>query len=416
MSSMKLQNMEEFSQGWKLILACFIGMMAGLTALPFYTYGVFAEPLELEFGWNRAQTQSALMFQTIGVLAVLPFLGWACDKFGVRRFAILSMALFAVAFAMMSQLKGQLWQYYATALVFGVVGAGTLPITWTRAINGAFDKNRGLALGAALMGTGATGFTAPVIANWAIQTHGWSAAYLILAGIPALIGLPIVYFLFYEKGRTPQKETKAKVQPSGVTFSEAMKDYRFWLIAIGFMIISFGIGGSIQNLFPYFTGAGYNPGQAAGFLSVIGLSVIAGRITTGFFLDRFWGPAVAAILMALPAFSCFLLSSGSPSVFAAYFATMLIGFAAGAEFDIIAYLASRYFGLKNYSKIYSFLYAAFSVGAAVAPGIFGFAYDRFGNYQTIFLISAVLFLIGSGMLLFLGRYPSFSSSANKAAH
>ena len=409
MSRLKFQDLSEFADGWPLIFASFIGMMAGLTALPFYTYGVFAVPLEEAFGWNRAQTQSALAFQTIGVLGILPFLGWACDKFGVRRIALMSMGLFALGFAAMSQLKGGLWQYYATALIFGILGAGTLPITWTRAINGAFDKNRGLALGAALMGTGMTGFTAPMIASWAIENYGWSTAYIILATLPALIGFPIIYFFFKEgKDKSGADEMMAEALP-GVAFKTALGDYRFWLIAIGFMIISFGIGGSIQNLFPYFTGEGYGPGQAAGFLSVIGISVIIGRISAGFFLDRFWGPAVAALLMALPAIYCFLLSSGNPAIFTAYFATILIGFAAGAEFDIIAYLASRYFGLKNYSKIYSCLYAAFAIGAAIAPGLFGYAYDTFGNYHTVFLISAWLFILGSVMLLFLGRYPVFNS-------
>ena len=409
MSRLAFKNMEEFSQGWTLILACLIGMMVGLTALPFYTYGVFAGPLEDAFGWTRAQSQSALMFQTIGVLAVLPFLGWVCDKYGVRRIAIISMGLFALGFAMMSRLNGSLWQYYATALAFGVVGVGTLPITWTRAINGAFDKNRGLALGLALMGTGGTGFIAPKLANWGIENYGWENAYLILAALPGLIGLPIVFLLFKEKANSETQSGPNPKNLTGVTFGTALKDYRFWLIAIGFMIISFGIGGSIQNLFPYFTGAGFNPGQAAGFLSVIGLSVIVGRLSTGFFLDRFWGPGVAAILMALPAISCFLLSSGNPTIFIAYFATVLIGFAAGAEFDIIAFLASRYFGLKNYSKIYSFLYAAFAIGAAVAPGLYGYTYDSLGSYNVVFLISAGLFLLGSVMLLFLGRYPDYGS-------
>jgi len=397
----------EFANGWRLIFASFIGMMAGLTALPFYSYGVFAIPLETEFGWTRAQAQSGLIFQTIGVLAVLPVLGWACDKYGVRKIALWSMALFAVAFGMMSQLRGSLWQFYLTALVFGVVGAGTLPITWTRAINGAFDKNRGLALGAALMGTGATGYITPKLANWGIETYDWQTAFLILASLPALIGLPIVFLFFRESDRETSSQGQASAKIHGVTLAVALKDYRFWLIAIGFMVISFGIGGSIQNLFPYFVGEGFGPGQAAGFLSVIGISVIIGRISTGFFLDRFWGPAVAAILMALPAISCFLLASGSPTTQAAYIATVLIGFAAGAEFDIIAYLASRYFGLRHYSKIYSLLYAAFAIGAAIAPGLFGLAFDTFGDYQTVFLISAGLFLLGSALLLFLGRYPYF---------
>ena len=177
----------EFSRGWPLILASFVGMMAGLTALPFYSYGIFAIPLEEAFGWTRAETNSALMFQTIGVLAVLPFLGWVCDKFGVRRIALVSLLLFGVMFAAMSLLKGNIYQYYATALLFGVVGAGTLPITWTRAINGAFDDNRGLALGFALMGTGVTGFIVPKIATWGIENYGWENAYLILAAIPLII-------------------------------------------------------------------------------------------------------------------------------------------------------------------------------------------------------------------------------------
>lgn len=398
----------EFSVGWKLIFASFIGMMAGLTALPFYTYGIFTGPLEAEFGWSREQTQSGLLFQTIGVLAMLPILGWACDKFGARRIALGSMTLFAIGFAMMSLNSGNIWQYYATVFAFGVVGVGTLPITWTRVINGAFTTNRGLALGLALMGTGFMGFAAPKVGAWGIENYGWRTTYVILAAFPALIGLPIVFAFFREKAVTANKAIAATASLTGVTFNAALKDYRFWLIAIGFLVISFGIGGSITNLFPLFLEAGHGPQQAAAFLSTIGISVIVGRISTGFFLDRFWGPAVAAILMSLPAISCFILSSGNPGIAMAYFATILIGFAAGAEFDIIAYLASRYFGLKNYGKIYSLLYAAFALGAAIAPAIFGRAHDKFGNYDRIFLISAVLFLLGSIILLFLGKYPVFS--------
>ena len=398
----------EFSTGWKLILASFVGMMVGLTALPFYTYGIFTGPLEAEFGWTREQTQSGLLFQTIGVLAMLPILGWACDRFGARRIAIGSMILFAMSFAAMSLNTGSIWQYYATVFAFGVMGVGTLPITWTRVINGAFSTNRGLALGVALMGTGFMGMLAPLVASWGIETHGWRAAYVILAGFPALIGLPIVFFFFKEKQAENGEDGAAASNLTGVSLNTALKDYRFWLIGVGFLVVSFGIGGSITNLFPYFMEAGYDGKQAGAFMSVIGLSVIVGRISTGFFLDRFWGPAVAAILMSLPAISCFVLSSGSPSVQMAYFITILIGFAAGAEFDIIAYLASRYFGLKNYGKIYSLLYAAFSIGAAIAPAIFGRAHDKFGNYDQIFFISGILFLLGSLILLGLGKYPVFS--------
>ena len=401
-----LPSNSEFGDGWKLLVASFIGVAIGLTAMPFYTYGVFATPLQDEFGWSRAAVQLPLLFQTIGALALLPLVGWSTDKYGARPVALISLIAYFLAFSSFSLLTDNVYQYYATAFLLGACGAGTMPITWTKAIIGAFNRNRGIALGLALMGTGLTGFIAPAAANWFIEDHGWRSAYLMLTGASAIIGLPMVYFLFHEKRGT--SDTGAEIL-TGVSLGTAIANYRFWLIAVAFFVISFGIGGSIPNLFPLFTGEGFTPTAAAGILSLIGLSVICGRIATGFLLDRFWAPAIAAGLMALPAISCVLLVISPGELRTAYIATVLIGFAAGAEFDIIAYLASRYFGSRNYSKIYSALYVSFAVGAAAAPAVFGAVYDDTGSYDRIFAISAGLFLFGSLLLLFLGKYPSFTA-------
>ena len=401
-----LPSNSEFGDGWKLLVASFIGVAIGLTAMPFYTYGVFATPLQDEFGWSRAAVQLPLLFQTIGALVLLPVVGWSTDKYGARPVALISLIAYFLAFSSFSLLTDNVYQYYATAFLLGACGAGTMPITWTKAIIGAFNRNRGIALGLALMGTGLTGFIAPAAANWFIEDHGWRSAYLMLTGASAIIGLPMVYFLFHEKRGT--SDTGAEIL-TGVSLGTAIASYRFWLIAVAFFVISFGIGGSIPNLFPLFTGEGFTPAAAAGILSLIGLSVVCGRIATGFLLDRFWAPAIAAGLMALPAISCILLIISPGELRTAYIATVLIGFAAGAEFDIIAYLASRYFGSLNYSKIYSALYVSFAVGAAAAPAVFGAVYDKTGSYNGIFAISAGLFLFGSLLLLFLGKYPSFTA-------
>jgi len=153
MSETAVNETGEFQRGWAILFASFIGIMVGLTGLPFYSYGVFAGTLEAEFDWTRSQTQLPMLFQTIGALAVLPFIGWACDRFGARPIALGSMILYGFAFACLALLGPNVWQYFITVLIIGLVGAGTTPITWTRAINGAFKRNRGIALGAALMGT-----------------------------------------------------------------------------------------------------------------------------------------------------------------------------------------------------------------------------------------------------------------------
>ncbi len=401
-------DLHEFSQGWHIVVASFAGVALGLTALPFYTYGVFATSLQNEFGWTRGEVQAPLLFQTIGFLMILPMVGWAGDRFGVRPVALISMLLFAIVFALFSTMTSSIIHYYSMAFLLGVVGAGTMPITWTRAINGTFEKHRGLALGFALMGSGATAFFAPFYATWLIETSDWRTAYLGLALLSGMVAFPIIFFLFKERAN-PTIESDVKIPSFGASYSDALHDRRFWLIAFAFLMISFGIGGAIPNLFALFTGVGMSPTRAASILSMIGVSVIVGRLVTGFMLDRFWAPMVAAILMATPAVACLLLALYADNLIAAYIATILIGFAAGAEFDIIAYLASRYFGLRHYSKIYSSLFAAFSIGAAAAPAVFGAIFDTTDSYTPIFFVTAGLFIFSSMLLLPLGPYPKFDA-------
>lgn len=401
-----VEQTSEFSTGWRIILASFFGIAVGLTALPFYTYGVFADPLQESFGWSRGAVQLPMLFQTIGVLIALPYVGWAADKYGARPLALISLCLYFIAFSALSLIGENITQYYITAFFIGFAGAGTTPITWTKAINGAFNRNRGIALGLALMGTGATGFIAPPAANFFIEAYGWRNAYLLLAAIPAVIGFPIVFAFFREK---MSNVSTSATDLTGLDFKSAVMSLKFFIIAVAFLVISFGIGGIIPNLFPLFTGHGFAPAKAAEILSVIGLSVIVGRLVTGFLLDRYWAPLIAAGLMALPALSSLLLVSNPTDLVFVYAATILVGLAAGAEFDIIAYLASRYFGLLNYSKIYSMLYAAFAIGASAAPAVFGLVFDRSGSYDPILMVSAGLLVAASASLLLLGRYPVFDT-------
>ena len=88
----------------------------------------------------------------------------------------------------------------------------------------------------------------------------------------------------------------------------------------------------------------------------------------------------------------------------------MIGLAAGAELDMLAFMTARYFGMKNYGAIYGVQFGFFAVGSGFAPAIFGAVFDNVGGYGPILLISAVCFVVGSVLLLLLGRYPVFDSA------
>ena len=61
-------------------------------------------------------------------------------------------------------------------------------------------------------------------------------------------------------------------------------------------------------------------------------------------------------------------------------AAVLVGLGQGAEFDILPYAISRYFGLRAFGEIYGSTFAAVTLGGAVGPLVMGVSFDSTGSY------------------------------------
>jgi MFS family permease len=145
-------------------------------------------------------------------------------------------------------------------------------------------------------------------------------------------------------------------------------------------------------------------------LSLSGLAIIGGRILSGWCLDRFWGPYVAVAFFLIPMAGIGLLDSGLAGATPLLGAT-LCGLGIGAEVDLMAFFVSRYFGLRDYAKIYGAMFAVFSFGVGVGPTISGISFDRFHTYGPAFLLYEGLLAVTCLLFLRLGPYP-FPASAD----
>jgi predicted MFS family arabinose efflux permease len=150
---------------------------------------------------------------------------------------------------------------------------------------------------------------------------------------------------------------------------------------------------------------GIDRSAAAGIMGIVGIGLLCGRIGVGFLLDRVWGPAVAFPVLSLPAFACYLLLGTSSEMMMISFAAFFLGFAAGAESDLIAFLAARYFGMAHFGRIYGMLYMPFGLMSAISPVIYGTVRVKTGSYDGMLMAAAAMFVIGGALLLLLGRYP-----------
>jgi sugar phosphate permease len=166
------------------------------------------------------------------------------------------------------------------------------------------------------------------------------------------------------------------------------------------------VAGLITNLVPMLTDKGLPRTEAAGYASLVGISVIVGRLVAGYLIDHFWAPAIAFVFLIAPALTCVVLTGDvTPGLLT--IVVPLIGLAAGAELDMMAFFAVKYFGLRNYGAIYGVQFGFFAIGSGFAPAIFGAVFDSFGGYGPILWISAGAFVVGAFMLLTMGRYPNF---------
>jgi len=405
----------EFRRGRSVLFAAAMGIAFGASPIPFNAIGPFTIPLEREFGWARGDIMFSLFVFTLAVVITVPWIGGLADRIGVRKVALGTLALFGLSFAAIGLTTGSILVFYALWFAMGALGGGSTPVSWTRMVNAWFVHNRGLALALALLGTGVTAIFLPSIATWLIGAVGWRWAFACIALLPLAIALPIAWHWFRDPPESAQYAEIRAVGQAGVEVREALRDYRFWIIAASILMVAIGVGGSITNFQPLLIDRGFDASLAAKIAGLIGLSVILGRLVAGYLIDRFWAPLVTLPMLALPALACFLLAQEQISVPGAMLSASLIGLAAGAETDLVAFLTARYFGLRNYGRLYGLQYAVFGFASGIAPAMFGRVHDLYGTYQPILYAAAVLFVLGAVLLLALGRYPTFDKVASASA-
>jgi MFS family permease len=406
--------------GWKNVTAAFTGMALCYAMFTVFAFGTFVKPLEAEFGWQRGEMSLALTMTNIAVVIASPSLGFLIDRLGVRRVLIPSTILMAFAVASMIFLSRNIWHFYAMFLLIPILGAGTLPQSYSRVIIAWFARRRGIALGISLAGFGVGAAVIPTFAQYMIEHHGWRMAYLGFAAAILFIALPMVFFLIRETpeemGLSPDGDTPGQpldndgISPPatapnvGLSGRESAGTRSYWLILISFLLVGVGITSILAHLVPMLIGRGVAPGMAALAMSSLGLGLIFGRILAGYLMDRFFAPYVAAIFLLGLVAGMVILALGASGL-PVFIAAVLVGMATGSEISEIAYIVSRYFGPRAFAFNYGIMFAAFQVGSAFGPPIMGAYFDQAGNYVGALWMLTGVVLLGTFLITLLGKYP-----------
>jgi predicted MFS family arabinose efflux permease len=274
-------------------------------------------------------------------------------------------------------------------------------VAYSRVGSDWFDERRGMALAVMVCGGAIGALVHPPVAEALTRVVGWRGAVIALGGLFLLVGLPTTIALVRE---SPAVARAASAQ-TGVSLVEGLSSRGFWFQMVVLFCSSLAQNAALIHLAPLLTHRGVPASQAALAMSAMGGASIAGRLLTGWLLDRYFAPYVSFVLLAIAALGTFLLS-GAESFAVGALAAMCIGFGMGGESDVTPYLFSRYFGLGSLSTLYGFTWMATGLAGAIGPILMGQAFDVTGSYDALLTRLSIVTLAVAGLMFVMPQYPS----------
>jgi MFS family permease len=333
------------------------------------------------------------------------------DRWGVRTVLLPIVVLCASSVALIALTPNSVVVFMLLFAITGVLGSGQGPLGYAKCVSAWFDDRRGLALGITMSGIGLGAALIPQYTQFLIGSFGWRVAYLGLGLLTLTVAFPAV--LIFIREPTKAKTAAARVQAQSPASQDRLPDLevrevlggrQFWLIACALLLVSTVTQGLVVHTVPLLTDKGYSPESAATLMVAVGLSTMAGRLLSGYLVDRIFAPFIAAFFFLLPCLGIYLLDSTISPVAG----IISLGLASGTEIDMIGFLTSRYFGMKRFGQLYGYLFASFVVGSAIGPLMMGLAFERLHSYEPALWTFGAFMLIASAAILSLGpyRYPA----------
>ncbi len=391
--------LSEIRTHWRPLLAAFIGMGSGMSVVGSITSTIIPSLLA-DTRWSPAEFAGVGGY-AIFMAVVFPFIGRLTDILGVRWTALIGQVTLPLCYLAYSRMDGNLSTYIAIFVVQSLLCVTTTQTVYSRLAVQYVERARGLALAIVVAGAAVFGVIIVKLLNPYVEAHGWRAAYEAIAMFTALAG--VLVFLLIPASSRPSA--------TGAPKRRAMEDYprifrspAFWLL-VGAMALCNLPQTLLQvQLKMLVLDNGISGENAASMLIAPQIGMLAGRFLTGIALDRFRPYLVAFITLALPSLGLFVVASSydTPAVLIA--AIFCIGFAFGAEGDVVAFLVARKFGVAIYSSVMGLMTAVMSISTASGAILLKKTMETNGGHFDLFLwIVGTSVLIGASLLLALGR-------------
>lgn len=397
---------------WLIVIAGAIGTAVGAGIFMVYAFGILGTAMSDEYQWDRSVVQYCLTSFLVAAGFGTVLLGNAMSRWGIRKPAMVSIAIFATVIAMLGLLPASKIFFYAAFALIGLASAAATAMPYAVSVTGWFDRERGLALGLVNTGAGFGAALAPLFANFLVSEHGWRAGF---AWIAVAVGLAPILALAFLVREPPTANVRTNITTS--TSHDYLRHREFWLIAISILGVSLAMFGVMGSMVPMLTDRSVPRDTVAMVLSIAGIASWVGRVAVGILMDRFFAPYVAATSFVLALVGVGLVAF-SDAPLPIMVGAMLIGFTFGAEGDLVTFLVSRYFPMAVYSRVLGAVWITWAWGGGLGTYLVGVTYQATSSYGIALMVMAGVLVAAAIAVLSLGPYtvPPLPAANKSPSH
>ncbi len=378
-----------------------------------FSVSVFIDSYINDFGWTRSTVSGMYSIGTLMAGMIMGVVGGLFDKYGHRKMGVAVAILFGFALLYMSTVRT------VSMLLFGfflirLLGQGSMSLIGTTLVPQWFIKKKGRAISIVSVFGAMSLAILPPINIWIIQNFSWRTGWRVWAVMMWVVVTPTIYFFIRTRpediGLSPDNETHALID-GGIrvaeevswTLKEAVRTRAFWMILYSVIIPSAIITGCIFHQISILGQAGLTPEKVALISSItsiirLPLVLVAGQLADRIQLRYLLATSQGVLLIMLIA----LYVANSVPLVVVY--GILMGIQMTLQGLVMGVIWPDYYGRKHLSTIRGTTMMAGVIGSALGPLPFGFAYDVFGGYTEVVIVSMLFPLIGTIFAL-LARKP-----------
>lgn len=373
-----------------LLLVLSFGFRAG--------FGLFVPPITEAREWGRDVLALALAVQNLawGVFAIIA--GGLADRIGNLRVILGAVALYASGMYLMAWSSTELAIISTAGILVGAGVAGTsFGIVLPAIARAVPEERRGWALG---IGTAAGSFgqflVVPVM-QAVVNQVGWFLAlqYLGLAGLAmAVFALPLARYSGTQQATSALDDRHFSLTQIA---ANALSVKPYVLLVCGFFVCGFHVAFITVHMPGYVIDLGFPAIVGAWSISLIGLCNVIGSYYSGTLCGKrpmrkilaaiYLGRAlVIALFLVLP------ISQTSILLFSA-----AMGFLWLATVPPTSGLVAVFFGTRYMTFLYGIVFFSHQLGSFIGVWLGGWMYERYGNYDGIWLLGIVLGLLAAAI-------------------